>query len=124
MSDDGKKPGSPVQSDAIVAQARAAMADLFQTTIGAMSKDIEKTLSTKFTRGTEVEKAVTKVTAEMIKMLATQVASVLPQADAGAGSGGAGKKSGDPSAGAPSSKGSETKQPDTGGSGTEGSDEK
>lgn len=116
MSDDGKKSGSPLPSDAIVTQARAAMADLFQTTIGAMSKDIEKTLGTKFTRGTEVEKAVTQVTAEMIKMLAAQVASVLPQAaaapsgaDADKAGADAAKPAATPSGAAPPAQGPEEK---------------
>lgn len=117
MSDDGKKSGSPLQSDAIVAQARAAMADLFKTTINAMSTDIEESLSTKFTRGTEVEKAVTQVTSEMVKMLAAQVASVLPQASAPpsgekASKGDASASKPEPSAAAPSGTGTSPKETD------------
>ncbi len=70
--------GPGMLHDGIVAQSRAAMAEMFSKTIAALAEDLEKSLKEGFSRDLKIEAAVTELTTKLIHQLAGQVASALP----------------------------------------------
>lgn len=64
-------------NDAIVLEARAKIGKMLGTAIEALGKDIEKVLEVDAAANTEIQKAVTQITVELINLLASRVTDVL-----------------------------------------------
>lgn len=77
-----KPPLPPILDDPIVAQARTALGGMFATTIEALGKDMQTRIAASKTPQTAVSAAVSDFTTQMIKLLASRVTSVMPQAPA------------------------------------------
>jgi hypothetical protein len=89
MSDNGApQPPRPLPVDPMVAATSAAMSKFFGDTIEGLTKDMENLLNKNGAGKTEVGKAVTTLTANMIRMLGERVRATVPAAGAaGAGEG-------------------------------------
>ena len=77
-----KPPLPPILDDPIVAQARTALGGMFASTIEALGKDMQTRIAASNTPQTAVSAAVSDFTTQMIKLLASRVTSVMPQAPA------------------------------------------
>lgn len=84
-NDTPKKETSPPPGfldDSIVREARASISKMLGTAIDALGQDIQKVLQTNVASQSEIEKAVTQITTDMIKLLADRVRGLMPEAAA------------------------------------------
>jgi hypothetical protein len=81
----GKKPpgADPILEDIldarIVEQARVKVSEMFSSVFDSLSVDVEERLKNNSAANTHIAKAVTKLTVDMIKMLAEVARDVVPR---------------------------------------------
>lgn len=72
-------PAGPIVDDAIVAQARASMGGFFSKIISSLGQDAQDRIKANQAAPSQVSIAVNEFTVQMIDLLASRVASALPQ---------------------------------------------